>query len=660
MSAVDSVPTPSSVPNELNYSEPIHSIPPGYRIVNFRQVNYNTIPSPTPGGTEIQINIPQIPNSFIDPSTTFLNIRCRITGTLPETLYTVTTESSPANLRPGFVALKKRWRNYLNATGWGLFSRYQVYANNSVLIEDIDEIGYLAHMLNSATKSSSTMTTADLNGDSCRSVLPGHRFDLCSTAFVANSAIQTAFNASSSKPGLLNTTINVNDGILVAEQAAGNIVEQNTAPNRYANAVTRNFQTLELGFPKVANNFNVDCYRSVGFLEPNLSEHEICTDSQLRAPWSAFRIAKIQAAGASSNVAVSVPAANRTWQHDFDLALPLIGILGANNDKLFPCIYPTQIRLITEQITNILNISNELINPQLTISNCEFVCNYLRLDSGAMSTVLSSLPMPGIIPMRCTSFVHSSTLLPQNTSGAAQVLVSTRRASMKALFIGFASQLNGQAIPAGGLSSAELAVGAGHYTEGPKFNSINPNLGQNTYLTVNGVFYPQQMLNPMNKPADCLQQFLTTLNMTQSSTLRPNIEYANYIRCDFASKQNTLYNLPALYSKTPITSTSVVRAPAVALADANGESNYFGSLVNDLVDVSTLQWVGRNQFYLAIDTEHFGKRGFLSGVSTLGGSVFMNFNIEQPLTTDYIVRMYNFHDVMLAFNMQTGQVEVKI
>ena len=81
MSAVDAVVTPSSIPNELNFSEEIHSIPSGYKVVNFRQINYNTIPSPTPGGTEIQINIPQIPYAFIDTSSTYLNVKVRLTGT---------------------------------------------------------------------------------------------------------------------------------------------------------------------------------------------------------------------------------------------------------------------------------------------------------------------------------------------------------------------------------------------------------------------------------------------------------------------------------------------------------------------------------------------------------------------------------------------------
>lgn len=615
MSAIDSVPTPSSVPNELNYSEPINAIPPGFRTVNFRQVNYNTIPSPTPGGTEIQINIPQIPNAFIDPSTTYLNVKVRISGRIAVQNLAVTPFNTAETVR--INARRQLLLAYLNATGWGLFQRYQVYANNSILIEDIDEIGYLAHMLSAATRSSATLTTADLTGDSENGVLPGHRF--CAITNCVN--IQAA-NAANAQPPTI----------------AG------FAPD--ATSLLKRSLVTHLSETAIGNDKS-QFFSVAGEPMPPLREYELIHDDDGGQSWA--YLARV----GEGNAAVTYNAV--PFNHEFDLCLPLLGILGSNNEKLYPCMYPTQIRLITESLGNILNLPTQFIDVTQTITSMEFCCNYLRLDSGAMATILSSLPMPGVMPMRCTSFVHSSSSLPRGTQGSAQVLVSTRRASMKALFMGFSS--NGHNLDDNNAPALRLGFGAKNqrttFTEGTKFNSINPSLGQNTYLTVNGVFYPQQMLNPVSKPLDCLQQFLQTLNMTQSSTLRPSIRLHDYLRIDYGGRGSQFYNPPAVVDRSE-SAYDQNHTSNVAAA------NVIQSVYDNLPLSGILPNIGRNQFYLAIDTEHFGKRGFLSGVSTLGGSVFMNLNIAHPLAADYIFRMFNFHDIMLAFNMGTGQVEVKI
>lgn len=731
-SVADAVSTPASIPNELNYSEPIHSIPPGYRSVNFRQVNYNTIPSPTPGGTEIQINIPQVPSAFIDTSTTYLNVKVRCEFN-HQSKFSTALEYTRLDGEDVAFVVDQLIENWCNANGWGLFQRYQLYANNSILIEDIDEIGYLVNMLGPMTSSIANNTLADIDGDSKDLIYPGHRFLIRYQKLViflrigtkTGSAISAAADNNLSTSPLIQQALNVafwgtNTSADYKDQDFLRLSEYRTLDTASTTFPVKGsldwrrklIYALRPMLNKTSVSSNGVIGGSAGITNPSISSYELIRDVATDGhPW-AFNL-EIKKPPTTANAANILMPNTIACYHEYEVALPLIGLLGAHNDKMFPAFFPTQIRLITESTANFYNTSGNISNFTHTITSCEFVCNYLRLDSGALSAVMDTLPMQGVLPMRCSSFVHSSSLMPKSGLGGTQILVSTRRASMKSLFLGFqaSSVLNLVNDPvAPQLLQVESSSTGGYttstsydvrYTEGSKFNSLNPNLGQNCYLTVNGVFYPQQMLNPSNKPMDCLQQFLTTLNMTQMPNLKPSILLQNYLRADF-NCNSIFYNPPAICDRSDFNEFPSVcmlgrskvdadnatngsnriifahkvqeyRANGVTYSDlmysSQGETQNAGTIgVTTLYDDKQglqiggprLASVGRNQFYMAIDTEHFGKRGFLSGVSTLGGSCFLNLNVETALSSDYIVRMYNYHDVLLAFNLASGQVEVKI
>jgi len=719
------------MPVELDYTQPVTTIPSGYRTVNFRQLNYNTIPSPVRDGQEIIINIPPIPNAWIDPSTSYLSMKVTLRGKYVEngTLFKASTNidhtddgpseridadkldlasyGSCIDITQGHLInfndteSKGIFFNYLksvgyfNSNGWALFRRYQLYANNSKLIEDIDEIGKLASIMNPLTRSQSTYTSSHAHLDDVTGVFPGHRFAILRSIFVEGGDIDGA-----GRLKFLSNAFGINplenleqafddtriDSILDSDyhlESGGD-----GYPDIYANEYykyLRMTNALLFDVSGAMKQPNLIIYDSLGNvtlprLDQNsdlkrdrllhgdslleaapLSLSNLCRDSSGFHIWAnqicrhdhpgqtdvserktIFNGLIGKKAGADvlgrNYIGAVVPT---DWSHTVDITLPLIGILGANNEKLYPCTYPTQIRLITEAISKVVSLPPTMYDVTLHIPTVEFCCNYLRLDSGAMSQVLDSLPIPGVIPMRCTSFVHSSVLLPKDVAGQVQQLVSSRRASMKALFISFEKH------------DPNCAEGV--------FNSINPNLGSNTYLQVNGVFYPQMMLDPLNKPGDCYNQLLTTLNMTQSALLRPSIHYNNYLRSDAHIQQ---YNY---WAKRQNLFGQISEGALDFLAFDHGTNYIFkvpqycrALLAENVTKGQFGYYCGRNQFYLAIDTEHFGRRGFLSGISTLGGSCFMNLNIQEPLLSAYTVHYFNFHDLLLAFNLNTGDVEVKI
>ncbi len=121
MSAAD-VTSPAMLPSELSYALPA-SLPMGWRTDELRIQTISTYPTSVVQGTEFQIQIPQLPNTFLDPSTSYLNIRVAFEW---ENLTDVTSDVSSLTENP-----------LLLGSGWSLWQRYELYFNNSNLLDQI-------------------------------------------------------------------------------------------------------------------------------------------------------------------------------------------------------------------------------------------------------------------------------------------------------------------------------------------------------------------------------------------------------------------------------------------------------------------------------------------------------------------------------------------
>jgi hypothetical protein len=76
---------------------------------------------------------------------------------------------------------------------------------------------------------------------------------------------------------------------------------------------------------------------------------------------------------------------------------------------------------------------------------------------------------------------------------------------------------------------------------------------------------------------------------------------------------------------------------------------------------SSAYTMNNNQWCHVVDTETFGRRGFLNGVSTLSGSIFYQMNVVSPVADiAHIVNFYSFFDAILVMDYTTKQVSWKI
>ncbi|NDD83963.1 hypothetical protein EBZ38_06760 [bacterium] len=664
-----------SYPNELKYELPTQT-PPGIRVVQLRQFNTSNLPNVITPGQEIQIDIPQIDFSFLDPSTTSLCVKGKYVFQVGQTLNTSAAAVSLTNSKnmvplsvlsngvrliyPPIQALAARPHAFLGK-GWGMFRRYCVYANTNILTDDIVNIGVLQNYM-----------------------------DLLTTGrnYLGSDISQCVNN-----PKLAGSNF-----LAVFPEAAGYPVDVPTA--------TLNVLNCQLNVTKAWGDltFNDDA----GITGINNSFGDVTS---------------------GCFVPTAYDSQTGLLEMSFEISLPLMGVLGSGNDKMYPLfIGPTRISLYTEDLRNYIYLPQsplvynfgvtcgyidtrfDLSRSSLSLTSVEFVGNYYRCDTTAFQYILGQLPVEGKMILRTLSYTYSNAPVNNGTSGNIDLQIASRRASQKALMI----LCTNDQIPE------------------KSYGSACPYLGQNTCLLINGVQYPQLGVNFLSKPHDAFRQNLVTLNMSYSALVRPAISYGNWARLvstglsqyDPIGDDNnqaaagypatiTSYNQinPPLLPNTPnavdtlpikipanqtpalnsriVTQVSIppvsndAENPPVPLFEAQ-PTGYF--LLNALAEtpfwtaqatpdyevlsftphsqdsrsLSTSFTMSQNQWVSVIDTEQFGRRGYLNGISTLSGSNFFSMNIQTALPLSCTVNFFSMFDAILVFDYTTKQVSWKI
>jgi|GEM_PF-3653784 len=660
-----------SYPAEFNYELPTQT-PPGIKQVQLRQFASSSIPPEIRANQEIQIDIPQIDFAFLDTTTTSICVRgyytFQVKSELPVSAPTNNTSSIgeplvlPLGLNsagsdntglkyPPLSILAARPHAFLGK-GWGMWYRYCVYANTNVLTDDITNIGVLQNYMDLLT------TGRDyLQGDFCQNVNNPRLAGSNLLAVFPEAPASDLSRPSSSVPLTIATLtqqpdLNFGDG---------------------------NFSNIDLNEQPDSSKYVVglaDCFGDYS------SRQFVPIDYDM-------------------NTGILTMA--------FEISLPLFGTLGSGNDKLYPLfVGPTRICLFAEELDKYIvtpsntfsvnfpqtgfvgsiDTSFDLTSPntRLVINSCEFVGNYLRCDTTAFQYVLQNLPVEGKMIMRTTSFNYSSAQLANKASGMLELLVPTRRASQKALLVL--------------CTNSDLAD--------KKYGSVCPYLGQNTCVVINGVQYPQQGINFVEKPHDSFRQTLVALNLSYSALVRPAISYGNWARLsDPVSSRvvnlstvtinnaigNTLYpytprnrRIPGLlravndkefyllksqkytnqanvWYSPQLFSSLVTTEPFWGPSVKKGEYDlisYTPSTQDARIPASAYT-MNNNQWCHVVDTETFGRRGFLNGVSTLSGSIFYQMNIVSPVADlSHNVNFFSFFDAILVMDYTTKQISWKI
>lgn len=169
----------------------------------------------------------------------------------------------------------------------------------------------------------------------------------------------------------------------------------------------------------------------------------------------------------------TIPSAgNYIW--DIDLALPLVGVMGANTTKLIPLFLGGyRLDLTADDFASVIaQPSGDVTGISYKIVSLEFVGQVVTVDQGSLQAVLASANEQKLfIPTQSIAY-SSQTLAASSGVGLYELLISSRVSSCKSVMVSVAPTNAGD----------------------KKFAGVNPNATTGTCVSINGVFYPQQTL----------------------------------------------------------------------------------------------------------------------------------------------------------------------
>lgn len=703
----DAIQLQAQYPQEFAFPLP-PAIPGGIETVELRQINYNTLPSNIQQGQEIIIYIPELEGCWMDTATTRLNFSMELTTLITVTsVFSVAAGGTAQTAARISIPFSRGTHNLgLKSGGYGmfgivargscanLFQRYTVYANSTTLTDDMDEFGCWYDTMCKWTLDAPTSNQeASLDGRLCLK-RQGWRILGFSEQGHFNSGMGGNIIIDPSQT--LNTPIT--DAGITESEALAILAQRSTGYNPYQQGA-------------VDNSFSFSASQeagSTGFLPGQI--------------WDGIIVLSAPAVSAGATGAATSRSYRLVYRANYQLDLP--GTLGSGNERMYPMfIGPTRISLITASVDrwltlegpnnavvaqahnsgssyagailsggsdpypragatvsairgpllefqrsvqnanlalaleqNLYSLSYTQVIETVAIRSMEFVCNYYRMAPENFAAVMSQLPIPARIISRVGMFAYCSVNLPVAANGLQEVLVSQRRSSNKATFVLFNPVANNSVV--GRVYGGSAA-------------SVCPFLGANTCLTINGKYYPTMGLNPLRYPSDTLAYNMKTLNQSKLSVgvcnvntydfsclattdirALSNLDGAWSLVCSSNRATNASDRSAISYGSTDISATYTERTAALSLApfDYTQQLHMYGA---------------GNSFALIIDTEHFSKRGFLSGVSTLSGSHFLRLPLEVPsphsgLPFPIDVKIYVYFDGLLMFDYASKTVSIKL
>jgi hypothetical protein len=573
-------------------------VAPGITQETLEWINANTIPAPTPAGQEIQFFLSQLPRTYLDTQSTFLSLQCSLTMTN----------------KSGRTIFSNGANGCVIGSFYSLFYRYAVWANTSQPLDDIQELGLVAHhylRLTMARGAKATMSylmgfTHDyLN---CAS-LTGYRlkgqFPECAvgdaTAFQSRSAL--------AQDGRTDTVqeAGINTGQEVRYQFGAGVATDGV--------VTQNF---EVSLPLLgALGITNDNPYYMGLGQTRVSYF-------LDDPQNAFLLTP-----AYLRYAATVDDSNSTTPPDGGAA-------------------------ITTTATNVQ--IGGFTYGSFTISRARIIGNVITLSEELWEQMLPSIQAnQGRLVSRVTTFLMSAATIPSGSNGTIQIPANLRAGSLKYVSCHF--NPNGALPPTytkyGRLQGTDTGVNIELPNYFKKYGSINPGLTQGTAMSINNTWYPKLGLDPTNLPGQTLSYIMDCLNMLNSGNMKPSFSLANWLVIDpNAVQPNGKWRSGVITTQPQRIGTS---------ASATSQSTWF---LNTLVSPSETNWwdlglskeTFSNDFFLFFNFESAMRPGMVAGRNTYDGQNILNLNLGQSCAYNYNVQLFAAIDAVLVHVVPTGEV----
>lgn len=311
----------------------------------------------------------------------------------------------------------------------------------------------------------------------------------------------------------------------------------------------------------------------------------------------------------------------------FNFTIPLLSVIGANYDKLFPVgsINNLQLQMTTANQMPFASYCTTLPTtaPVLTgVTLSEFALNMKYIDIGDMaSQILSQTLQDGKWFLKANTYTNSAVSIPSGSSGNQQLLLQIRNTSVKSF-----------------LNTFSIATGA--RCPNGNYDSICPNL-TSRQLQVAGQFYPNKPINDVARPSEGYQYLIQSLTQGGGITKSFGTTINRYSYC---ALMNTTTGADSTFT-IPVDAVrpSPVGIPLVANL----------STVELLAQRNIVSFP--NSFYCGYDLEK--SAGILfQGVNTRASPGFLNLFIATQLDATVNVNAWGMSDVILQVDTIAKQI----
>ena len=324
----------------------------------------------------------------------------------------------------------------------------------------------------------------------------------------------------------------------------------------------------------------------------------------------------------TNGIDLPITNVNGGTAYRFNFTIPLLSVIGANYDKLFPVgsINNLQLQMTTANQTPISGFASAVTTqPGITggFTLSEFTLNMKYIDIGDMaSQILSQTLQDGKWFLKATTYTNSAVTIPTNSAGNQQLLLQIRNTSVKSI-----------------LHTFSLAISA--RCPNGQYDSICPNL-TSRQCQVGGSFYPNKPINDSARPSEGYQYLIQSLaqggGITKSYGTTVN-RYSYCMMMNAVTGQDSTFVVPATCARTVV--------PGLASNSGND------------ANLNIVQYP--NSFFCGYDLEK--SAGILfQGVNTRASPPFLNLFIGTTLDASVNVNAWGMSDVILQVDTIAKQI----
>jgi hypothetical protein len=306
----------------------------------------------------------------------------------------------------------------------------------------------------------------------------------------------------------------------------------------------------------------------------------------------------------------------------FNFTIPLLSVIGANYDKLFPVgsINNLQLQMTTANQTPISGTCAAVTTqPGITggFVLSEFTLNMKYIDIGDMaSQILNQTLQDGKWYLKATTYTNSAVTIPTQSAGNQQLLLQIRNTSVKSI-----------------LHTFSLAISA--RCPNGQYDSICPNL-TSRQCQVGGSFFPNKPINDAARPSEGYQYLIQSLTQGGGITKAYGTVINRYNYCmmmNAVTGQDSTFVVPANCARTVV--------PGLASTTGNDTNLNIVSYPNS--------------FFCGYDLEK--SAGILfQGMNTRASPPFLNLFIGTQVDASVNVNAWGMSDVILQVDTFAKQI----